>query len=581
MAKKSEDAFNLDAFEESVQQALDDGREQATSGAPRSTIINAMKLVEAASPDIMVPTSGFDSTSDKAADMKQRWLLAMWQRASAQSGSSVIAKAFFNAIIHGRSYLQLFWASEIIPDALEGSLSPLMIIVSRYDECGTRDGPLYTEAGYRRLMMTISDAKQQFPDATFSVEPNEAEDNEIEVTDFWWVDQDSGDVWNAVLDDNDFVVSPYKTDYPLVPIVKIDGDFGIKDKSESPRSLLDPMVDQWKYDSRLLTQAAQQVLTAAFPSWTISNEFGAALPENPVKAGSTTIVPWGTRIDQIVPQSQLQVTNSMISRINADIQSVSFPEVMTGNSPGSQQSGYGTGMLLTAAAGRIKTFRENLEIAMERINSMALAMVERFSTADGIELYGSSQRYSGAFTVTLTPEDVSGDYRNVVSVNVGAAHNDIQRMTLGIRLADAQYISPDTLRDVYLSDEIPDDEQQRVQLHKALADPAITPAVNAATLRKFFGENWMQELGLQQAQQALGPSDSATLGPALGGPPIGMEQQPGTAPTGPPQQGPMPVQPPSVGAGMLGTRNEGQLTGEDIPNMPPEQLAQLLQGGGR
>jgi hypothetical protein len=224
------------------------------STEPVNAIIDAMKMVDSSKPRIAVPPQDFTAAADVARDKKERWLFALYQRVSAQRRKGLIAEAFWRLLVHGRVYLQPFWVSDAIPKALVGTVPPVIVLVSQYDQCGTREGPLYTEAGYRKVIMLLVDAIQQFPEATFDLEPNQAEDTEVEIVDFWWVDKSTGRVWNAVLADGSFVRPPWETDYPIVPIIKIDGDYGTP-----PRGLLDPMVELWKYNCRLLTQAAQQV----------------------------------------------------------------------------------------------------------------------------------------------------------------------------------------------------------------------------------------------------------------------------------------------------------------------------------
>jgi len=224
---------------------------------------------------------------------------------------------------------------------------------------------------------------------------------------------------------------------------------------------------------------------------------------------------------------------------------------------------------------------------------------------EGVAINLYDERNDEKVRLTLTPEDIGGNYEVEVRVTPNIPSDDQARVTLGMRLADSHYISGQTLRDKYLDVLVPTDEMKRItyeeamqsdearsfRLRKALEyywgiDDALKMMYNTPFMPKPpDGQHWMQDFPdgpvyLMQGGQ-MGPGEQPPGGPQGGPPPMGPPPGPPPGPEGPP-----PIQPPGIqgpmGGSLMAPAMQGQLEPENLglpPNgegMNPALFAQLM-----
>ena len=367
---------------------------------------------------------------------------------------------------------------------------------------------------------------------------------EIDVIDFWWAG-DEGEIWNAVLVDDDFTKKPVETDYPMIPIIEGFGDSApISGETFKGMSVLHPMRDLFFYNCRLVSQMATGVQYYFWPMLIATNEEGREIEDFEIKPGQILRPPPGTKIDQIAPAPNVPLAQAVIGMVDGNIQQSSFPGVLYGQAPGELQAGYGVSLLSDAAKGRVNQVRFNLERTLEYTNQLVLAMVEEFGEDDGVTVWGKNERAGNFYSVTLTKDDIEGYYENRVTITPAIPADIVQRQTLAIRMMEAGIISKRTVRDKFLDISLPEDEAVRVAIEQALQSEELTPKVILDALREYFPDDWEIKIAGTSLEQ------------------VAMAEQQALNP--PPPQPPMP--PP----GMFG--NGPQAMPPGMPPMPPGMM---------
>lgn len=567
----------------------EDGKEQITLPTPYNVVSLAERLIST-DPDIEVPPRSVDQASDKERDKKQRWLKALWQRASHQGRRDIISDAWWISLVRGRGVFEVKWVDNVLPKRMQKNRIPILIRTLDPLNCGFKNGPLYTEYAYHRWDEKPEILKQTHPKLNIDIDEmkfrrkragTSTEVETVEVIDFWYVDPKDGSIWNCVVVDNSMAKDPHKTDYYDIPLVQFRGENYPVGKDEyDGLSILHPIKDLWPYQNRLVSQMGTGVLWHFWPHIMVQNEYGEEIPDLQVKPGVTQPYPWGTKIDVLQSAPNVPMAERLLSLINGSSQQSTFPEVMYGEAPGDLQAGYGVSLLADAAKGRVAKSRRNLEMAMEVVNEIALCMVEVFGEDEGVKMWGYGEAEAGQFSVSLMPEDIGGYYENSVKISPRVPTDELQRTTLGIRLAQGGLISDQTLRNKFIADVLPADEQYRIAMEQAMKSEQLAPAVQRKALEHYFGPTWKDDIGLTELEaemkQKQMEAQQQQMAAQQGGPPGGMQPRG----MGGPQAGSdMPIQPESISQGVIPPAMEGQLERGPMglpPDVPPELLAEAL-----
>lgn len=325
------------------------------------------------------------------------------------------------------------------------------------------------------------------------------------------------------------------------------------------------------------------------PLITVQNMNGESVEDIKVGPGMTVPLPPDTKIEQVIATPNHQLIQFAMESLEKSVQEGTYPGVMFGQSPGSLQAGYGVSILSNAAEGRSTQTRYNVERTIERCNQLVLNLAETFSGKDGIQVYGKEPGKSGFYYETLKAEDIDGYYENHVTLKHNIPQNDVQDVTMMLRLRQDGIVSTEWVRD-NLPYPMPPDEKHRVLIDQMGQTPEVQRMLFLAALQKTRPDDWQQfasEAGLIEPpapeQPMLPPAQPPMPPEMMGMPPQGM-------PPG------MPMQPPSMNmdAGTFPPNQIGQFTPEmmglppDIDPMmwammmnqpiPPEQELQMMGG---
>lgn len=589
-----EKMWTLQLFDKKPQDTLTrEGREQVTLPTPYNVVHLARRLI-ASEPRIEVPSEDNESDDDDSADRRQRWLGAFWQRTNREQRRDLIADIAWQVLVRGRCVLEVKWVYEELPKRLKGNRLPVLVRTLDPLNVGIKTGPLYTEYAFHKYRQERGLAAQRYPNIKKSSiwRDNETRYNrysgkasEVEVVDFWYCDGD-GAVWNAVTVDGIFAKQPKKTDYPDIPIVEGYGDSSpIEDEEFKSLSILAPIKDLWPYQCRLASQVGTGLLYYFWPAILVSNEMGQQVPDLDIRPGVTTPVPMGTKVEMVRGDVNVPLAQTMLQAVEGQIQQSTFPGVMYGEAPGQMSAGYGVSILADQARGRIAQFRNNLESTLEHVNELVLGLIETQAGDDGVRVWGRSESSGSLYHEVLQPKDIQGQWHNLVNLSPQITTDDAQKQTLGLRMVQGGIISKRTFRDKIMTMAFPSDEQERIELEKALESPQMQPKVMLRAVQSYFPDTWQEVIKATPFEQVAMQDDAPQGPPPNGGPPPGM-MPPGMQ--GPPQGGPpMPppgMMPPNGGPppGMQGPPPGMLPPGmpPELASLPPEVIQQLLAQGG-
>lgn len=593
-----EKMYNLDAgFKKSWRDSvLQDGREQVTTPDPYNAILLAMRLIPS-EPKIDVPAADETKQAKDDAEQKERFLTAMYPRVNDQQDMNVVEDHKWQLFTLGNSAIQVLWIRDDLPEMLRKTQLPFLIRTLDPRNVGIKRGPHFVEYAYHKYEDEKLNVRQQYPklkkwDLPKPDRPIANEDNLVEVTDFWYRAK-SGEVWHAILVDDEFALNPVKTDYPMIPIIYARGDHG-------GMSLLHSMNGLWQYKCRLASNLGTAALWYTWPNFVVKSPMGHEQPDIVIRPGETTHAVEGTVIDMVKPDVNAQLLESMLAKVDTSLQQSAFPQVLYGDA-GSMQAGYGVNILSQSAAGRVQAVREAMERSLMQLNTVVLMLIVAMDDDDeGVMLWGRDPGSEKLYKTCLYKHQIGEYYENAVQLKVSTPQDDNQLQLLGIRLADGKYISKQTFRDKYLKITVPGDEEKRIMTEMALENPEVQKALSVANLIKTHPETWealvagteLEQIANRIVEKVTGipmppppqPQGPPPGMPPMGGPPPGMMPPPGP----PPMQGPPPsLQPPAVITGLEGggfpPEMQGQMGGGEAmgmdPQMDPALFAQMMGQG--
>ena len=563
--------WQLKAFDKTAQQTMaDSGHEQVVTSQPYNVVMLAKRLI-ASHPSIEVPSGAAQDDDDRAAAIRERWLMAFWQRINREQRRNVLSDATWHSLVRGRYCFEVKWVKDALPKRLKESRLPVLVRTLDPLNVGVKAGPLWSLYGYHKYRQQRQLARQRYGDL---VKPSSGDwrsnqEDIVEIVDYWWHDPVDGSVWNAVLVDNDYVIKPTLTKYPDIPFIEGFGDSApIAGEEWKGMSILQPLKQSWPYSCRLASQVATGLLYHFWPAILIENENGVQLPDISIQPGTTTTMPAGVHVNMLRGDVNLPLAEQMMKIIENDAQMATFPGVLYGQAPGDIQAGYAVSLLSDQARGRVNQFRENLETGIETVNALALGLVEAYAGSKGVTLWGKNTGDGKIFKETLKPEDINGIYENVVTLIPNLPSDQAQRLTLWMRLVETGIVSKRTMRDKAIDEELPSDEQARIDIERAFESDPMKMKTALRALQSYFPDTWMQIVRATDfeklAMAEYGQPGTPGSTPEAAGPAALPPLLPGAAT---PPGGPMAPQ---------GGMPQGIPTSVD--QIPPEILQQLPPG---
>lgn len=582
--------WEMDVWTTSWKDALKEGREQITLPTTYNVVNLALRLF-ASEPKIEVPSAGPTDADDATADLKARWLRAMFQMANSQQGRNIVQDLLWQSLVRGRHAIKVAWIGDVLPEKLKDRRFKIMLQVIDPLNVGVRRGPIWTEYAYHKYTQERSLAVQRYPNIKrFESYKRKATgknsgkflSEEVTVIDFWYTEAD-GSVWNAVMVDDEFAKRPVKTDYPEVPILEGYGDSApVDDEELKGISFLAPIGPLYQYACRLASQIATGALYYFHPMLVVRNQEGLEANDFEIRPNQVIPQPSGTEIQVLSPQPNVPLAQAIQGMVDAAIQQATFPNVMYGDA-GSMQAGYGVSLLSDAARGRVRNVQFGLERTLETVCQIAMAVVEELGGPDGVSAWARSEPDDALYSVTLSPDDIKGKYDVKVTVTPTIPQDTVQRQTIGLRQVQDGIISKEFYRRNLMELPTPDDEGVRVEVEATLADPAIRSKVMLDVLRTRYPDDWRRIIAGTPLQQVAESEEQPPTPPSPSGPPPMPPGMMGGGPMGPPPMppGPMPIQPPNPGldGGGIPPELAGQFTPEQMglpPGLDPNLFAQLM-----
>lgn len=619
-------------FVEPLQQAILKGQEQVVTPTPFNVVNLSQRLLSTTPRVDVIPQDIANQESVQYSEACEKWLSAMWKRINFDQRTNVLADLQWDSLVCGRFAVEVKWIKQSLPPMLRKNTFPILIHRLNPVNVGMSMGPYAPEFAYNMYDDTVRNVLRRYPDLANSDansrlaqklkdlqdRDQRAEDEEVSVIDYWAMEPDTGDIWNAVLVDDTYAIEYYKTKYPYIPIIVGKGDKG-NDMGDAfdGLSILHTLNGLWQYDCRLKSQMATGLLWYFWPEFLVSNENNLPVDDIEIGPGRTEPVPYGTKVEQVTMDPNVPLAEAVSTFVEGAIQQSTYPEVMYGKAPGDLQAGYGVSLLSDAAKGRIKNFQESLEMAISHINSLVLCLVEKFGGKEGVDIYGVNITENTKYRLNLNKTMIQGNYANEVHIQPSLPQDEANRIVIGKQLADSKYISAETLRDQYLGIKAPTDETRRLAFEEAMQSDELRTFRIQQALTGYYGQAQALSIMYDSTNQALMPpapegyewtKDSngnvtlkkspppppPTPGPSPLGPPSGpdmsgppMPPMNSGPPSGPPSLGTPPIQPPATLSGPQGGGYppimNGQFEGESLGQnqaMDPGLFDQLMNTPG-
>lgn len=575
--------WRLEAFKESRQEALKDKREQIILSLPYDVIRTATTLVPAR-PIIECPEA-HDEMTEGNKEARQQFLIGLWERNNRRRKANLWRDMGWFGATSGRYALEVKWIYESLPVKMRGRVCPIYIETIDPLQVGIKDGPFWTEYAYRKYMCDRADVRQRYPNARFTDDRylfgNPAsmynrgyqESTMSEVIDFWYTDPKTGTICNAIIVDQSFVKRTAPTDYISIPLIEGGMDRApLKEERWKYNSILRGIDQTWQYQSALASQIATGLMYHFWPAWITQNEFGKDIGDIKMGPGQTKSVPWGTKVDQLMGNVNVPLADAMLNLLENQAKRTTFPDPVFGMRQGSAQAGYDAQNMLAVGAANIDSLLESISLCASAVNEIAFGFVESFAQQNGVSVWGYNQQSEQYGHMTLYPEQINGYYENNVRVEANLPHDDLQKLTLWLRLVETGIMSQQTFREKGMAQRLPINEFKRVIFEQALRDPQLAPFIREVVMGQYFNDPyWREGMGIPPM---MNPTDMMQGAGAT------AQQQPPMLPGGGmgPAMGGMPGGGmPGFGSDVMPPQMQGMMT-EDTLQLPPNQYQFLANG---
>ena len=618
-AEHWEKLWRLDVFERTFREALNqDGVNQVVLPTPYN-IVNLASRMIGEEPYSEAVSGNAEADDDKAAAKRQRWLNAFWQRSTRSGKFNVVHAWTWQALTRGRFAGEVKWVGDMIPDKLKDRRLPILVRHLDPFNVGVCSNWMYTEYAYHKYLATVDELKSTYGDeldlddlARKKYRRNVRErlhyTDYLEVVDFWYTEPGTGDVYNAIMVEQEYAKPPAKTVYPEIPIYEGYGDGApLDDEMYNSLSILHPIAELYPYQTQLATDIGTSLLYYFTPIIVLENEQGVDMPDIQVEYGGTYTLPPGVKMNVVTPSPNLPLIQAQLGMVDSHIQMSSFPGASYGEQPGDVQAGYAIKALQSAAEGRVDKVRAGLESGFEHFNMLALSMIEEWAGEEGLSVYARETGSGSLYSETLRKKDIKGLYDTDVRLRQTGSALDSEQLMQWLQLVEKRIVSRDTTRQKGINVALPPDEDLRVAREEAWETGELKPKYLLRAMQESYPDDWEQmilatpveelaareaqakeewearkEREKQERQAAKLQAEMAEQGPPPGMLPIppGLPPIPGGAgpalppPPGPPippaPGGPPPGPRPGMGPPNMGAPGPG--VGPADLGMPPEIL---------
>jgi hypothetical protein len=323
------------------------------------------------------------------------------------------------------------------------------------------------------------------------------EDTFIEYIDYWsWVRE--GDDWclyNAVVAHNQYVKLPTKMpEYEMLPYEiwfcrQTPSDSG----SRMGLSFLYPIIESVQEMEYLANRQTRMIDMYADPMLKIIDMAGNNDEDIEKGPGAVVYLNAGGDADYITWNGSPPDV-SQLMRMWREMAQDAFPPVMTGLSGGTS----GIDTIALQQGGKLQTNkpRRNFELAMQRVNTKIIRLLQKFSWDDSIYVMG--QRPKGddiqPFAVTIKGRETRGFEYTTVTVRGRFPQEELRNVVVATQAVGAGIISSRTASGKYMYVQDPDKEFLLTMQEQMIKDPAW---------REFFFQQYMSLPAMSPVTSAL------------------------------------------------------------------------------
>lgn len=522
-----EQAWKLDFWsKEEYEMAAAKGWRLYTSPETRNAVSLALNLL---SGDIDVICPAYELTAEGAARSETcgKFLETLIEKQSKVSDMSLKDAVLWHGAVRGRMVIQVAWIWNQLNDEQKKFMPPILYRALDPMACGFKRDAYGTQWAFHKYKETISTAKNRYPkffkDKNLEGVPaqgmHKPEDrNQVEFTEFWYLEK--GEVYNAVLADNEFVVKPRKSIYPRIPMFERTNDPAPVSSGERWRSgsILEGMMGTWSEMNHLHSYHLTAVGKKYFPPMFLSDEEGGnknlVVDTDP---DSVNVLPKGVKpLPGFDDRPDNGLLGAALDTFSEQQQKSTFPNALYGDT-GAQRAAYGAHMMMSTAARRVMPLKTQFELLLEESNELALFMLKKFNP-DEIELYTYDPAQGKGISVKLGADSIGERFDNTVRLNIVIPGGDTQRMMAALQLLSTNppLLSNPTWRKNFLPNDVyvPEDEDMRILVQDIENDPDLK---REQVRTAFYYRNGYElppgEPDYEKTQQAMMPPQ--------GGPPPG------------------------------------------------------------
>ena len=268
----------------------------------------------------------------------------------------------------------------------------------------------------------------------------------VEYVDYWvWRREDDGDwmLYHAVVANGQCIKLPTKMpEYEMLPYEiffcrQTPSDSG----SRMGLSFLYPVIEPVQEMEYLANRQSRMVEQYADPILLIVDPSGSSADEDIEKGPGTTITvnPGGDA--HYVTWNGSPPDFSQLMRMWREIAQDAFPPVMTGLAGGTS----GLDTIALQQGGKLQTNkpRRNLELAMQRVNTKIIRLLQRFSWDDAVSVMGqrSEGDESTPFSINVRGRDTRGFENTVVQIRGRFPQEELRNVVVASQATGAGLMS--------------------------------------------------------------------------------------------------------------------------------------------
>lgn len=588
--RQYEAAWKLEFWSaEDYKQADDKQWRLYTSPEPRN-MVNLMMSLVCGKMKVICPTYEKEGSESLNAEIRGRFLELLIEKQSHLQELSLLESLSWYGAVRGRMVVQVAWIWNTLSEDEKKFMPPLIYRVLDPLDCGFKRGPYGVQYAFHKYSEDITTAKDKYPSlfkekqSEGLIQPQKPESSEVtkrnvDVIQFWY--KDKGKVYHCVLIDDEFAKKPTASQFPIIPIFERSNDASPHGKERwKSGSVLEGTLGTWAELNHLLSAQVTAVRKKFFPAKYFSNEQNLPEPTLDDGADAVNFLPDGiTPLPRPDDRPDVSLLTSATEVFEDVLQKSAFPNSLYGDT-GAQRAGYAASLLMSTAARRAYPLKEQLQLILEEANSLALAMLKKFSPGE-IELYGYNYATHQGEQVKIDSDTIGDRYDNKVNIAMVLPGADLQKMNMYLQMRDAGLLSSETaLRLMMPSDEyVPEDEMMRVHMDKVMQDPDMLKNLMRTAYKEYTGRELPPGEPDGELTQQI--------------PPVGRPEQP--MPQGPPpgpMQGAIPGGNPAMGSpefyGGMSPDMMGMVPGDPNTQMAmqqmngqqitPEMQAQMLAG---